>query len=67
MPYIGGFPVYVQKCNDVMTKGYEGFKINGDTPKAECPNIRQTERWRIPLDIEVITPAALAAMRVPIV
>jgi cyclohexanone monooxygenase len=67
MPYIGGFPVYVQKCNDVMTKGYEGFKINGDTPKAECPNIRQTERWRVPLDIEVITPAALAAMRVPVV
>jgi cyclohexanone monooxygenase len=67
MPYIGGFPVYVQKCNDVMTNGYEGFKINGDTPKAECPNIRQTERWRVPLDIEVITPAALAAMRVPVV
>ncbi len=67
MPYIGGFPVYVQKCNNVMTKGYEGFKINGDTPKAECPQIRQTERWRVPLDIEVITPAALAAMRVPVV
>jgi len=67
MPYIGGFPVYVQKCNDVMTNGYEGFKINGDTPKAECPNIRQTERWRVPLDIEFITPAALAAMRVPVV
>lgn len=67
MPYIGGFPVYVQKCNDVMTKGYMGFKIDGETPEPECPKIRQTERWRVPLDIEVITPAALAAMRVPVV
>ena len=28
MPYIGGFPVYVDRCNDVMTRGYEGFLIN---------------------------------------
>src|SRR6516165_7814151 len=25
MPYIGGFPVYVQKCNDVMNSAYNGF------------------------------------------
>ncbi len=25
MPYIGGFPVYVQKCNEVMTNGPDGF------------------------------------------
>jgi len=25
MPYIGGFPNYVDKCNDVAAKGYEGF------------------------------------------
>ena len=25
MPYIGGFPVYVQKCNEVMSNGFEGF------------------------------------------
>jgi|SRR5579871_2057327 len=27
MPYIGGFPVYVQKCNEVAAKGYEGFML----------------------------------------
>jgi cation diffusion facilitator CzcD-associated flavoprotein CzcO len=25
MPYIGGFPAYVEKCNDVVAKGYDGF------------------------------------------
>ena len=29
MPYIGGFPVYVQKCNEVMSGGFEGFVIEG--------------------------------------
>ena len=29
MPYIGGFPVYVQKCNEVMSNGFEGFVIDG--------------------------------------
>jgi len=27
MPYIGGFPSYVEKCNEVATKGYEGFQL----------------------------------------
>ena len=27
MPYIGGFPKYVQKCNDVAANGYEGFVL----------------------------------------
>ena len=27
MPYIGGFPTYVQKCEDVVAKGYEGFRL----------------------------------------
>ena len=27
MPYIGGFPAYVQKCNAVAAKGYEGFAL----------------------------------------
>ncbi|MEQ9642407.1 MAG: NAD(P)/FAD-dependent oxidoreductase [Alphaproteobacteria bacterium] len=27
MPYIGGFPVYVEKCNEVAAKGYEGFAL----------------------------------------
>jgi cation diffusion facilitator CzcD-associated flavoprotein CzcO len=29
MPYIGGFPVYRQKCDEVAAKGYEGFALSG--------------------------------------
>jgi cyclohexanone monooxygenase len=32
-----------------------------------APQVRYTERWRVPLDIEVISPAAVAAKRVPMV
>ena len=67
MPYIGGFPVYVQKCNEVMTNGFEGFVIDGASAGNEAPRVRLTERWRVPLDIEVISPAAVAARRVPVV
>jgi cyclohexanone monooxygenase len=28
MPYIGGFPVYVQKCNEVMTGSFSGFVLD---------------------------------------
>jgi cyclohexanone monooxygenase len=28
MPYIGGFPVYAQKCADVAANGYEGFVLS---------------------------------------
>ena len=27
MPYIGGFPIYVQKCNEVAANGYQGFAL----------------------------------------
>jgi cyclohexanone monooxygenase len=67
MPYIGGFPVYVQKCNEVMSNGFEGFVIDGAEPSNQAPQVRLTERWRVPLDIEVISPAAVAARRVPVV
>ncbi|CAN7611342.1 NAD(P)/FAD-dependent oxidoreductase [Bradyrhizobium sp. LjRoot220] len=67
MPYIGGFPVYVQKCNEVMSNGFEGFAIDGAGPRNEAPRVRLTERWRVPLDIDVISPAAVAARRVPVV
>ncbi len=67
MPYIGGFPVYVQKCNEVMSNGFEGFVIDGGTASNEEPRVRLTERWRVPLDIDVISPAAIAARRVPVV
>ncbi|MBR1188573.1 NAD(P)/FAD-dependent oxidoreductase [Bradyrhizobium sp. AUGA SZCCT0160] len=67
MPYIGGFPIYVQKCNEVMSNGFEGFVIGGADPHNEAPRVRLTERWRVPLDIDVISPAAVAARRVPVV
>ena len=67
MPYIGGFPVYVQKCNEVMTNGFEGFVIDGAPPRNACPEVRLTERWRVELDTDVISPAMLAAKRVPVV
>jgi len=28
MPYIGGFPAYVQKCNEVVAEGYRGFVLS---------------------------------------
>lgn len=27
MPYIGGFPAYVEKCNEIVAAGYEGFAL----------------------------------------
>ena len=71
MPYIGGFPVYVQKCNDVMTNGFEGFVMQAAEPSAlpagSPPRVRWTERWQAILDDEVISPAEVAARRVPMV
>ncbi|MDP1867891.1 MAG: NAD(P)/FAD-dependent oxidoreductase [Bradyrhizobium sp.] len=67
MPYIGGFPVYVQKCNEVMSGGFEGFVIEGAAASNAAPKVRLTERWRVPIDIDVISPAAVAARRVPMV
>jgi len=67
MPYIGGFPIYVQKCNEVMSNGFEGFVMEGADLGNEAPRVLLTERWRVPLDIEVISPAAVAARRVPVV
>ena len=67
MPYIGGFPVYVQKCNEVMNGGFDGFVLDGALSRNAAPQVRYTERWRVPIDIEVISPAAVAARRVPVV
>ncbi len=30
MPYIGGYPVYVQKCNDVAANNFEGFVLSAN-------------------------------------
>ena len=27
LPYFGGFPAYIEKCNEVVAKGYEGFAL----------------------------------------
>ena len=67
MPYIGGFPIYVQKCNEVMDKGYDGFALNGAKLANTTPRIRYTDRWHVPLDMDVISTAAVAARQVPIV
>jgi cyclohexanone monooxygenase len=67
MPYIGGFPVYVQKCNEVMSSGFDGFVLEGASDSNAAPEVRYTERWRVPIDIDVISPAAVAARRVPVV
>jgi cyclohexanone monooxygenase len=50
-----------------MTNGFEGFVMEGANVKNQAPRVRLTERWRVPLDIEVISPAAIAAKRVPVV
>jgi cyclohexanone monooxygenase len=37
MPYIGGFPAYVQQCHEIVAAGYEGFALtcaNRTTPTA---------------------------------
>jgi cyclohexanone monooxygenase len=68
MPYIGGFPIYVQKCNEVMDRGYDGFVLEGAKAASNAPpEVRLTKRWHVPLDMDVISPAMLAARRVPVV
>ncbi len=67
MPYIGGFPIYVDKCNSIMMGGYEGFVMAGSEKPTTPPQVRCTERWHVELDMEVISPAAIAAKQVPIV
>ncbi|HJQ58747.1 MAG TPA: NAD(P)/FAD-dependent oxidoreductase [Vineibacter sp.] len=67
MPYIGGFPVYVTRCNEVMDAGYEGFVLDGARAANAPPQVRLTQRWHVPLDSDVISPAMIAARRVPVV
>ncbi|MBH67000.1 MAG: cyclohexanone monooxygenase [Rhodospirillaceae bacterium] len=66
MPYIGGFPVYVDRCNDVMSKGFEGFLIDGEPDGKRIPKIKYTERWRVVLDKDVMSPADVAALNAPV-
>lgn len=41
--------------------------LEGARSKNAAPRVRFTERWRVPIDIDVISPAAVAAKRVPVV
>src|SRR5262249_7490994 len=63
MPYIGGFPVYVQKCNEVMSNGFDGFVLEGAAAINKPPEVRHTERCRGPPYIERNSPAPAAAQR----
>ena len=65
MPYIGGFPVYVQKCNEVLAGGFEGFVL--DAPASVPPRVCFTQRWHTALDPDVLSPGDIAAGRIPIV
>ena len=67
MPYIGGFPVYVRKCNEVMANGFEGFVLDGATDTDAAPRVRWTERWNVELDMDVMSPSMIAAGRVPVI
>ena len=50
-----------------MTNGYEGFVLEGATETNTPPRIRWTDRWQVELDIEIMSPAAISAGRVPVV
>jgi cyclohexanone monooxygenase len=50
-----------------MSRGFDGFVLEGAAGSNAAPQVRYTERWRVPLDIDVISPAAVAARRVPMV
>jgi len=43
-----------------MNSGFDGFVLEGSRGSNAAPKVRFTERWQVPLDIEVISPAAVA-------
>ena len=52
--HIGGFPVDAE-LYEVMTNGFNGFAMEGGHKTNAAPQVRFTERWRVPLDVEVIS------------
>jgi len=50
-----------------MTDGFSGLCCKAAAAATRRPACGNTERWRVPIDIEVISPAAVAAKRVPMV
>ena len=45
MPYIGGFPAYLERCNAEAESGYAGFTIEGGVPVAPPRTFPWTTRW----------------------
>ncbi len=47
MPYIGGFPAYLDRCNAETETSYAGFAIDGDTALAPPRVYPWTTRWNL--------------------
>ena len=47
MPYIGGFPAYLDRCNAETESGYAGFAIDGGTALAPPRTFPWTTRWNL--------------------
>ena len=47
MPYIGGFPAYLDRCNAEIKSGYAGFAIDGGTALAPPQIFPWTTRWNL--------------------
>ncbi len=45
MPYIGGFPAYLDRCHAEAGSGYRGFAVAGGGPIAAPESFPWTERW----------------------
>ena len=46
MPYIGGFPAYLERCHAETESGYAGFAIDGAAALAPARAFPWTERWQ---------------------
>ena len=47
MPYIGGFPAYLDRCNAETESGYAGFAVDGGTALAPPRIFPWTTRWEL--------------------
>ena len=47
MPYIGGFPAYLDRCNAETESSYAGFAIDGGTALAPPRTFPWTTRWNL--------------------
>jgi len=50
-----------------MDNGYEGFVLEGARDSKVPPKIRNTDRWHVELDMDVLSPAMVKAKKVPII